>query len=281
MNSYGITGAKLQRKSGVSYYLATLFFAEPLRSDVFVLYGFVRQADDLVDNTGSETDRREALFKFKNEYQRAILGQPCQSEVISDFVALKQSRNFSPEYIEAFFQAMEQDTRDNFTYHTYADLQNYMYGSATVIGYMMTELIGYRDDALPAARALAEAMQLTNFLRDIREDFESYGRIYLPEEDLSHFGITRDDFKKGEATPQTRNLIQHLVIRAEKLYKESESGIKLLDKNGRTAVLVSSRLYQGILKNIKKSNFDPWNTDCHTSLPTKIFIILKTLCLKK
>lgn len=281
MTSYGSAGQRLQKRSGISYYLATLFFAEPLRSDVFSLYGFVRATDDLVDNSLPSDVRKKSLQEFESMYQNALLGESCDSSVLSDFILLKKNHLIPDKYIAAFFDAMYQDTQEYSEYATYQDLEHYMYGSATVIGYIMTELIGFKGNALPAARALAEAMQLTNFLRDVREDYVDFKRIYIPNEYFILFDVSIEEFTNGIPSIKKKNLIKHLVAKAEELYQQSESGIQLLDPRGQTAVLLASHLYQGILQEIKKNDYDPWNHDCHTSYPTKIFILLKTLWHKK
>jgi 15-cis-phytoene synthase len=278
--TYGANGRTLQKKYGLSYFLATLFFPEPLRSDVFAVYGFVREADDLVDNTSSQEQRVISLAHFQENYQKALRGELVQSASINDFVTLKQSKGILDEYVDSFFSAMSQDTKDT-RYQSYQELEHYMYGSATVIGFIMCELIGYQSGALPYAKKLAEAMQLTNFLRDIREDWSQYNRVYIPEEDFKRFDLTHHKLEEVFSTPVSRLLIKDLVERAEQLYRESEPGIAMLDKRGRKAVYIASRLYEGILTEIKRHDYDPWNHDCHTSKLTKISIILKNICLPK
>lgn len=115
---------------------------------------------------------------------------------------------------------------EKFRYDNYTELQSYMYGSAMVVGEMMCYVIGSFDErALPHAMALGEAMQLTNFLRDVQEDYKDLHRIYMPLEDLQLFGLDHDSIKNfvstGEISLAWKSYMQYQIDRAEELYTKA------------------------------------------------------------
>lgn len=122
-----------------------------------------------------------------------------------------------------------------------------MYGSAVVVGYTMSCIIGYSGDALPHARALGEAFQMTNFLRDIREDYDERGRIYLPIEDMQRFGVTEDHIKEHRVDDAWRALMKFEIERTRTLYEYGVAGIALLNPRGRRAVYAAALMYKEIL----------------------------------
>jgi phytoene synthase len=149
-----------------------------------------------------------------------------------------------------------------------------MYGSAAVVGLMMTYVIGYhKDQALVHARQLGEAMQLTNFLRDIREDFAKRDRIYLPQDELTHYGVSEQELYDWQMTPKFKSFMAFQVARARSLYAEAELGIPMLKKDGQFAVLASARLYAAILDKIEAQEYDIFRSRAHTTKKEKLAII--------
>ncbi len=146
---------------------------------------------------------------------------------------------------------------------------------------MMCTIIGYKGDALPYAKKLAEAMQMTNFLRDIREDFDLRNRIYIPEEDMRKFGVTEDHIKNHIVDSNFILLMKFEIAKTRALYKDAEQGIDLLHKDGRFAVRFSSRLYEAILDEIEQSHYDIYSTRHHTSKIKKLLIFINTLLCKR
>jgi phytoene synthase len=178
------------------------------------------------------------------------------------------------EYSEAFLQAMEQDLEKT-RYATYEELRAYMYGSAAVVGLMMTHVIGFSGpEALSRAEALGYAMQLTNFLRDIREDDEERGRIYLPQDELATFGLGDDDIHGRCIDARFQAFMQFQVARADRLYEEANHGIPFLARRGRLGVRAGSDLYRMILRKIEQQHYDIYSQRARTSLFEKIGCVL-------
>lgn len=269
----------IMRRHGVSYSFATRFFPRKVREATAVLYAFFRVPDDIVDAGASQADARRDLEAWMDKWRRT------EHEDVGDAVLRAAAEVFRiygiPRKLgDDFLQAMVQDVTVD-RYHTYADLERYMYGSAAVVGIMMCYVIGYKDaGTLERARALGEAMQLTNFLRDIKDDYITRGRIYLPQEDMRRFDLGDDDIARGVLTPALRDLIRFEVARARELYAFAEGGIDELDRSGQFAVRLASRLYAAILSKIEEHEYDVFSGRVRTSYLEKVRIMLK-LCLNK
>lgn len=264
---------QLMRKHGVSYAFATRWFPRPLQEATAVLYAFFRVPDDLVDEAhANDAGREQALNAWRDAWQRTRAGEPSEHPVLRATYDVFHAYRIPFALGDDFLAAMAQDlfvTR----YETYADLERYMYGSAAVVGIMMSYVIGFKnEETLKKARALGEAMQLTNFLRDIREDFDSRGRVYLPQEDLRHFGVTEDILRAHRVTPEFTELMRFEIDRARALYVQAETGIDELAPQGRFAVRLASRLYAAILTKIEDAQYDVFSQRVRTSFIEKLLL---------
>ena len=163
------------RKGSRTYFNSSLFFPPAVRDDVFVLYGFVRTADDFVDAV-PQNERGFAAFKAR--WERARAGQTVDDVIVASFAELARRRDFDPAWTEAFLRSMEMDLRKR-RYESLEETLEYIYGSAEVIGLFMARLMDLPAESHHGARMLGRAMQYINFVRDIAEDL-SFGRTYLP-----------------------------------------------------------------------------------------------------
>lgn len=152
---------------------------------VFTLYAYVRTADDYVDAVPQDA---AGFHRFKQMTLDALEGRKVPDVIISEFIDLARKEQIKSDWILAFLSAMEQDLTVK-TYETYQDLEKYMYGSAEVVGLAMARILNLPEKSLQAAQLQGKAMQLINFIRDIREDLV-FGRVYIPQEDLQKFHIT-------------------------------------------------------------------------------------------
>jgi phytoene synthase len=269
--------ASYLKSHGTSYFAATkLFKKKELRQATYALYAFVRVADEYVDNP-EEGQTPEQIMARLDEYQE-LWTHAYEHKDSTDPVLRAASHVFHTygipfQYSLDFLAAMKQDVTVS-RYASYADLEVYMYGSAAVVGLMMTYVIGYhKDQALVHARQLGEAMQLTNFLRDIREDFAKRDRIYLPQDELTHYGVSEQELYDWQMTPKFKSFMAFQVARARSLYAEAELGIPMLKKDGQFAVLASARLYAAILDKIEAQEYDIFRSRAHTTKKEKLAII--------
>lgn len=261
------TCQRIHAAHGKSYYFATRFFPEEIRLATFALYAFFRLPDEIVDNP--KTDRpQDELEAFRALWRRAYEDASCLTESTDVHAVLRATvdtfhRFDIPfEYSESFLAAMIQDTW-KMSYANYQELEEYMYGSAAVVGLMMCHVIGFQPEALSYAKKLGYAMQLTNFLRDREEDDRLRGRVYMPADELQRFGNDDKAFMKFQ------------IARADRLYDEANQGIRFLDARGRFAVRAASDLYRAILRKIEARNYDV-SVRVRTSFLEKIFIVIKS-----
>lgn len=243
---------RLHATHGRTYYLATRLLPRDRRPHVHALYGFARYADDLVDHLGlgwPDTQRREALEAWSQPLldvlagaDRASLRDPVLCAVAHTVDVL----GIDPDDVRAFLRSMAMDVSVD-RYATFAELREYVEGSAAAIGSMMLPVLGCDDPrARLPARSLGVAFQLTNFLRDVAEDWDR-GRLYIPMEDLDAFGVSEWDLHTRHVGPRLRRLLAFQAARAEGYYRQAERGWSLLPPASRRCVRVAHRLYHGIL----------------------------------
>jgi len=266
----------IEKKHGTSYYIATLFLPKKIKREVFVLYAFVRTPDEYVDNPKEGEDPKEKLKGWKTDWQKTFETGQGQNEILLATREIFKKHNIPFEVSIEFIDSMIQDLTVK-RYRTYRSVQGYMRGSAEAVGVMLTYIFGYTEErAFDYARKLGEAMQLTNFLRDIKEDYIERNRIYLPQEDLEKFGLTEEDIKNEDVNESFKEVMKYLIHKTRGLYKESELGINMLSHKTQFGVRVASRLYEKILDKIEKQNYDIYKKRARTNLLEKIWIILKT-----
>lgn len=261
---------------GTSYALATRFFPRRVREATYVLYAFYRVPDELVDQL-SPVEAAPSLAEWRSRVEQALKrGESTNEPVLRAMQYVMNTFMIPYHYVESFLQAMEQDL-DVASYQTYEDLKQYMYGSASVVGMMMSYVIGFKGGALKAAEEMGYAMQLTNFLRDIREDYEMRGRIYIPHADMQKHGVSVADITHFCLTENVKQLLLELVERARGHYETAEAGIHLLALRGRFPVRLASGMYAGILDKIEAAKMDIFSGRVYTTKQDKFNILLKTL----
>ncbi len=266
---------RLNAHHGKTYYFSTLFFPPELRRAVHALYGFVRYPDEIVDNPPPGSDPARALADYRDATCRALDTGDANLPVLRAFADMARHAQMPSEYPLAFLDAMQMDLKQT-RYATFADLQTYTYGSASVVGLMMCAVMGVRDpEALRRAHDLGLAMQLTNFWRDIGEDFHARGRIYLPQEDMERFGCTEAMLAAGEVSAPFVALMRFQIERARALYASSDAGIALLPAEGRLPITLARVLYARILDKIEANGYDVFRRRARTSGLEKAAVLVQ------
>jgi 15-cis-phytoene synthase len=270
---------RLHRKHGATYYFATRRFRPEIRRRTHALYGFVRVPDEWVDNpAGLSLEQRVNLLRgWRTQLLQGMDGVPPIHPVMRAFCDVVRETGMPLEEPLAFLDAMELDLSIG-RYETFGDLRGYMRGSAAAVGIMMCHIVGARmtPQVEKAACSLGEAMQLTNFLRDVGEDVRR-SRIYLPLEDLASFDVAERDILSQRITPQFCNLIRFQIARARALYKEADKGIPLLPAESRKAVLLARVLYARILDKIEEREFDVFSGRARTGRLEKVFTAMRIM----
>jgi 15-cis-phytoene synthase len=248
---------RLHAAHGRTFYFATRFLPAERRRHVHALYAFARYADDLVDHLALSWDparRRRSFEAWIDEFRVALATGRTSEPVLVAVLHTVEELAIRHDDLEAFLRSMAMDLTVA-RYRTYADLSAYTYGSAAVIGSMMLPVLGATHrDARARAMDLGVAFQLTNFLRDVAEDWDR-GRIYLPLEDLDRFGVIEHDFRLRHVGPAFRRLLAFEIARTRALYRRAEAGWAMLPPASRTCIRVAHRLYAGILDAIEGCDY--------------------------
>lgn len=235
-----------------SFHFASSLLPEEKRSAVRALYAFCRTVDDIVDES-SDNERESRL-----DYWRRMINHG--SFLDGDLVAAAWADTLTRYHIPRHYalQLIDGVNRDltQSRYQTFDELATYCYGVASTVGLMSMYIVGFKtNDAVPYAIKLGVALQMTNILRDVGEDYRN-GRLYLPREELTFYGIREQDIAEGRITNAWRQFMKFQIERTRQLYEESWNGVKLLEREGQLAIGAASIFYQGILEEIEKNDYD-------------------------
>jgi phytoene synthase len=243
---------KITAEHSKSFSFASGLLPEEKRSAVRALYAFCRTVDDIVDeSSGDERD-------VKLDYWRHMVETASFED--NDLVAAAWADTLTRYHIPRHYalQLIDGVARDlsQSRYQTFDELATYCYGVASTVGLMSMYIIGFHgNDAVPYAIKLGVALQMTNILRDIGEDYGN-GRLYLPREELIYYGIQESDIAAGRITENWRQFMKFQIDRTRQLYAESWAGVKMLEREGQLAIGAASVFYQGILDEIEKRDYD-------------------------
>ena len=249
-------GKEIQRRTGKTFHLATRLLPERVREATYVLYAFFRVADEVVDDAEGvpPEDQRAELERLR----AAALGEESTDDpVLAAFADLRETHDIPDSDVNTFVDAMLTDVTKS-RYETFDELRAYMDGSAAAVGRMMTAVMEPDDPerALPHATALGEAFQLSNFLRDVREDIVERDRIYLPQETLDEYGVTEAELQNFETSREFREAMERELRRTAALYREGVAGIEYLPTDCQFPVLVAAVLYADHHRLIRERDYD-------------------------
>lgn len=270
---------EITRHYGTSYYFATQFFPREVREGIYAVYSFARIPDEIVDdpNKGTKEETLAKLEGFRQSWLAAMKAGGSEDEIMNAIVWAFNKFGIPVSDGEAFLKSMFLD-EEKFTYENYAELEDYMYGSAAVIGLMVTRIVGYSsDEAFYHAKQLGYAFQVTNFLRDIRQDEEELGRIYMPLDELRQFGLSAEDIANRVYDERFVAFMKFQIERNRQIYREALPGIPMLAWRGRLAVKVSYMLYKAILDEIERVNYNVYLGRVRTNFRQKVWLTVKAL----
>jgi len=278
---------KITRFHAKSFYFAAKFLPKLKRKAVYPIYAFCRHVDDEIDeiSEGGENDAIRAIENWKQKLEDVF---ESRQEVSTDKRPKTENRNLvftawkdllktykiPPNLPLELMQGVLMDTQLK-RYETFEELYVYCYRVASTVGLMSSEILGYSDaKALEYAEAMGIAMQLTNILRDVKED-AAMNRIYLPQEDLRKFNVSEKQIFASELNENFVEMMRFQIARARNFYLKGEKGIALLERDSRFTVLLASRIYSRILDEIERQNYDVFSRRASTSLTQKIFSLPK------
>jgi phytoene synthase len=227
------------------------------------LYAFCRITDDVVDVPTS--DPVSAL----DEWRRAALDDCSSDPVIVAWTDTRRRYGIPVRYAEQLIDGVGQDLVP-LRYQTFGELATYAYGVASTVGLMLMHIVGYTGpDAIPYAIKLGIALQLTNILRDVGEDWRA-GRLYLPVEELEAYGLTDVDLMIERVDAHWRDFMRFQINRNRRFYAEAWPGIAMLSRDGRFAVAAAADLYRAILDDVEAHDYDVFSRRAHVSALKKL-----------
>jgi phytoene synthase len=265
---------RVMRQASRNYSFASLVLPRHRRHHVEALYALLRVGDDRVDVSHSGfASPRAAIEDWEKTYFRAFERGDSPHPVMRAYLNTALERGIPPETMEAYFRAMKDDLTVT-RHRTFDDLLHYMEGSAIPVGRAMTYILGVRPpyspaQALPHADSLSVAMQLSNFWRDIGEDWQR-DRMYIPQEDLERFGVSGAEIAGGVVSPRFVALLEFEIERTRAYYAHAYEGVALL-ASGQWAVMCSLRVYRAILDGIQAQHYDVFGQRARASGPHKLW----------
>ena len=244
--------AEITRKHSKSFSFASGLLPEEKRSAVRALYAFCRTVDDIVDEP-NEGDRQAHLDYWSQVVQYGT--HEPDDLVASAWVDTLNRYHIPRHYATQLIDGVKRDITQT-RYQTFDELATYCYGVASTVGLMSMYIVGFKNnEAVPFAIKLGVALQMTNILRDVGEDYRN-GRLYLPRDELALYGIHEADMAAGRVTDAWRLFMDFQIERTRRLYEESWPGVKMLEREGQLAIGAASAFYQGILDAIEANDYD-------------------------
>jgi len=265
----------MTRQYAKTYYFASRFLPKEKKYPAYAVYAVCRISDEAVDKNSEVS--LSSLSHAKDNIELAYSDSPLQEDLLLAFRQTVRRFDIPKTYFDELLEGMHMDLTKK-RYETFDELYGYCYRVAGVVGLITLKIFGYlQKEAEKHAVDLGVAMQLTNILRDIKED-SLRGRVYLPQEELKKFGVFEEQLSGGKVDDNFKTLLKFQIERARQYYATSESGIRLItDSRCRFAVLCMKQIYAGILNCIEHSNYDVFSKRCFVPSWTKAGIAFKIL----
>ena len=270
---------ELNKRYGTTYYWSTRVLPRIKQHHVHALYAFCRYADDIVDDLDRDwgadggATQAAALAEFGERFFADLARGRSDDPVLKAVVHTVNAFGLDPDCFARFLRSMTMDLTIS-EYRSWEDLLVYMDGSAAVIGEMMLPILEpLSPEALPHARDLGNAFQLTNFLRDIAEDLDR-GRQYVPQEDLDKFCV---DLTERRATPEFVDLMRFEIARCRDLYASGDLGLALLPPRSARCIHAARVLYSRILDKIEENDYDVFSQRARVPTAEKAAMVARSV----
>jgi 15-cis-phytoene synthase len=276
---------RITRSAARNFYYAFLVLPRDRRDALSAVYAFMRHSDDLSDDPGlTRREREDKLTEWREALHRVAAGESTGDPVLRALADAQQRFTIPLELFDRLVEGTAMDVAaqpgEAIRYETFEDLRRYCYLVASVVGLICIRIFGYRD---PAAETLAEqcglAFQLTNIIRDVKED-AAMGRVYLPEEDLQRFGRSASELdparlKNGFDAAGFRPVLEFEAERARQLYGAADQLLPLINEESRPALWVLVEIYRRLLEKIAARGYDVFSEKVRLSPREKLSVLVR------
>jgi phytoene synthase len=260
------------KKRAKNFYYSFVLLSQAKKNAMCAMYAFMRYCDDLSDEPGATHD---AMTRWREALTAALAGRPDSSPVWPAFLDAVSRYRIPHEYFFDMIDGVASDLEARI-FHTFDELYRYCYRVASVVGLTIIHIFGFDSpEALILAEKCGIAFQLTNILRDIRED-AGLGRIYLPSDDLVRFGVTAEDLKDSRRTEAFDRLMDFEISRARDYYRESAPLIGLVHRESRASLRALIAIYSELLERIAVSPSDVLTRRISLPALEKVWIVLRS-----
>jgi phytoene synthase len=266
----------IMKENSKSFYFASRTLPEDQRNSVAALYAFCRLVDDIVDESGKKQENINSILDaLKSSISLFSTGVKTDHLILRAFIDTVQRYAIPVKYMHELIEGVRMDLTKK-EYSTNQELDLYCYRVASTVGLMMVHIFMKNPTPAILARAsdLGLAMQLTNILRDIKEDFGK-GRVYLPLETRNTYNVTLSDIESDNMSENFKDLLKYEIERTKGIYKVAELGIKELPNEVQNTIMVSSKVYGDILNQIKRNKYQILTKRAVVSKKRKLLIALK------
>ena len=277
----------IARSQAKNFYYGFLVLPKRKRQALSAVYAFMRRCDDITDDPQlSINDRRLKLDAWVDAFHAAQAGFPTDDPILIALTDAQRRYHIPLGLLDGLAFGTAMDVQDeipesvpspglNIQYRTFQELERYCYHVASVVGLVCIRIFGYTD---PAAEPLAEkcglAFQLTNIIRDVKED-AGLGRVYLPEEDLQQFGISPTELTGSPDPARMRPLLEMEAQRAFENYRAAEQLLPLVSEDSQPALWVLATIYRSLLEKIASLNYDVFSRRVALTTREKLTILSK------
>lgn len=260
------------RQHARSFYFASVALPREKKRAAYAVYAFCRYADDLVDRATPGADIGPSLARVGEEFDRMVAGQVRKPPFAPAFAWAVGRFGIEKQPFLDLLKGVAMDLGP-VRIADWPQLREYCYHVASVVGLMMARIFELRDErGWERAIDLGLAMQLTNILRDVGEDYR-LGRIYLPADEMAAQEVAAEDLARLKATPALKTLLREQAARARDCYRRAEEGIPLLaDDGSQFTVWLMRHVYAGILEEVEKLDYEVLHRRASTSFPRKLVL---------
>src|SRR6266481_4448346 len=271
-----LSAEEITRASKSNLALAFIALAPERRADISVFYAFCRVIDDIADEEGAPPAQRQAgLDQWRRSLHAPEANEPPLAPAVRELMG---KYRLTSEHLLEIIAGCEMDLAGT-RYETWEELRLYCYRVASAVGLVSIEIFGYSDPGCRTyAIELGLALQVTNIIRDVGEDWKNGGRIYLPREEMARFGYTIEDLAAGRENAAFHALMQFEAARAEELYSRALAALPAADLRSMIAAEIMRTVYHRLLRKIRRAGFRVLQKRHRLSRLEKLGCVAKILC---